>query len=179
MNWLSLIGILSAFIVGTGSTWWTQREITKRNLKERVFVQKVKGYAALVDAIFEYYYPIERRSAWKPYALAELRFLKTILMWANASLIRAHEGLVSIQRTLADQSTRTKITPSEKIHQDAQDRLLWEMREDLGLSNDGLSKGDLILLVRNVGAKNRNQRVVEEPNPRVNVPGPAAPPELY
>ena len=131
---LALIGISASAIM---AHWFAK----KREIEARHFAEKREGYNSFMDIMFDLLTATKlgrKPPSERELATRLLKYKKMLLIWADAPVIKMWD---EIESSLAN----TDQDPKKVLLM--WDRLMREMRKDLGKDDSGLAVGGLVSLI--------------------------------
>ena len=138
---LALIGVSASAII---TNWFAK----KREIESRHFTEKRDAYEKFMDIMFEVLMStkVGRKTPENQLVKKFLECKKTILVWANARVIKAWNDAESSWASANQDPMASLLMWS---------RLMKEMRKDLGKNDSELEDGDLVRLILKAEEKHK------------------------
>lgn len=132
----AIVGAMATVLVGVGGALYTQSQIKRREIEDAHRSRKVEIYKAFLDVVARVMARTNENVSLEPISEQALvdflvEFKTNILLWASPKVINA-------------QLNFEKVSSSGGNSLVAVDQLYKAIREDIGLSNRGLDKHQLI-----------------------------------
>ena len=134
-----VIGAILTALFGLAGVLYTQRQTKLREIDEAHRPNKVEIYSEFIEIVQRIITKDNEDSPFEKLEQDELtlflaKFQRSMMLWSRPSVITAYAEF--------DTLTKTKAGPEELLP--AIDELYREMRKDIGLSNEGLLKNQLV-----------------------------------
>ena len=132
----AVVGAMATVLVGVGGALYTQAQIKKREIEEAHRERKVELYKGFLDMVAKIMSEQNENVSLKPPSQQELvdfmvEFKTNVVLWGSPKVINA-------------QLDFQKVSESGGNVLFAVDELYKAIREDIGLSNKGLNKRQLV-----------------------------------
>lgn len=128
---------------------WAHRSGKKREIAARHFVEKRQAYMKMIDTVYGALMagkPGQPRKSKQKLVADLLNFKKNLMVWADADFIRYwnefETELDKLEREKTKEKTKASVNPLLLW-----DRLLRELRKDLGQDDTALQDGELAALL--------------------------------
>ncbi|REH40322.1 hypothetical protein DFR26_0522 [Paraperlucidibaca baekdonensis] len=137
----AVVGAMATALVGLGGVLYTQAQIKRRDIEDAHRSRKVEIYKGFLDVVARVMAKDNKNVSLEPISDQDLvnflvEFKSNIILWASPKVINA-------------QLNFEKVSSSDGNSLIAVDQLYKAIREDIGLSNRGLDKHQLIKMYLN------------------------------